>query len=188
MKLQIQGAGKSRDAAEVSFGRGGRSLRQAVGNALTGSLGSLGERLNTNTWFAKDEATRATPHMNRLREVLDRDRALIAANPELNDPEPRSANTKVAAVVAPAAPVAETEAAFRPLPPPAASAKLPESVPVAPAVMICQEPIRTRTMARLLAAQGHPQRALSIYDYLLARPEADESLRREAEALRSAQV
>ena len=48
-----------------------------------------------------------------------------------------------------------------------------------------REPIRTRTMARLLAAQGHRGRALSIYDDLLAKNGADASLREEAEALRS---
>ena len=48
-----------------------------------------------------------------------------------------------------------------------------------------REPIRTRTMARLLASQGHRGRALSIYDDLLAKGDADGSLREEAEALRS---
>jgi hypothetical protein len=47
-----------------------------------------------------------------------------------------------------------------------------------------REPIRTRTMARLLASQGHRGRALSIYDDLLAKDGSDSSLREEAEALR----
>jgi len=189
MKLQTQGVGKSREGVEASFGRGGRSLRQAVGHALTGSLGALGERLQGNAWFARDESFQA-PHVNRLREVLDRDRALIAANPELNEPEPRALAASPAVLAASPAVLAAAPAvpsSARPLPPPAGSAKPP--LPVAAASTAtpgCQEPIRTRTMARLLAGQGHPERALSIYDYLLARPGADESLRAEADALRAA--
>jgi len=49
-----------------------------------------------------------------------------------------------------------------------------------------QEPIRTRTMARLLAGHGYKARALSIYDELLARRPDDADLRAEAEALRRA--
>jgi len=60
-----------------------------------------------------------------------------------------------------------------------AVAKNPAAKPVG------REPIRTRTMARLLAAQGHRDRALSIYDDLLAKNGADASLREEAESLRS---
>ena len=47
--------------------------------------------------------------------------------------------------------------------------------------------ILTRTMAKLLAVQGHRQRALSIYDYLLAQGSGDQGLRDEAERLRSAE-
>jgi len=49
---------------------------------------------------------------------------------------------------------------------------------------VLDEPIRTRSMARLLAGQGHLRRALAIYDALLAEPGADDSLRAEADALR----
>ena len=48
------------------------------------------------------------------------------------------------------------------------------------------EPIRTRSMARLLAGQGHRDRALAIYDALLALDASDASLRDEADALRQA--
>jgi hypothetical protein len=47
-----------------------------------------------------------------------------------------------------------------------------------------EEPIRTRSMARLLASQGHRNRALKIYDALLAANGGDAELRAEAEALR----
>jgi hypothetical protein len=67
----------------------------------------------------------------------------------------------------------------------------PEPLPDLPAVdhqagspVICDEPIRTRSMARLLASQGHHQRALSIYDALLAAGASDPLLEAEATALR----
>lgn len=47
-----------------------------------------------------------------------------------------------------------------------------------------QEPIPTRTMAGLLLAQGHRDRALAIYDHLIEADPDDASLRSEAEALR----
>lgn len=51
-------------------------------------------------------------------------------------------------------------------------------------IALCKEPIRTRTMAKLLAAQGHRERALSIYEHLL-REDQDETLKAEANALRA---
>lgn len=50
-----------------------------------------------------------------------------------------------------------------------------------------EEPIRTRTMARLLAQQGYPDRALSIYDELLADEADDPMLHAEVEELRTRQ-
>jgi hypothetical protein len=47
-----------------------------------------------------------------------------------------------------------------------------------------EEPIRTHSMARVLAAQGHRERALAIYAELLAQNSEDAELRNEAEALR----
>ena len=47
-----------------------------------------------------------------------------------------------------------------------------------------EEPIRTHSMARLLASQGHKERALAIYEELLAKNDGDEALFREAEAMR----
>ena len=69
-----------------------------------------------------------------------------------------------------------------------AIARPPAAAPVGHADddVACDEPIRTRSMARLLAKQGHPKRALAIIEYLLARSEADAELRAEAEALRAA--
>ena len=49
----------------------------------------------------------------------------------------------------------------------------------------CDEPIRTRSMARLLAKQGRPDRALAIYEALIALDPADAALRSELEATRA---
>jgi hypothetical protein len=51
-----------------------------------------------------------------------------------------------------------------------------------------EEPIRTRTMARLLAAQGHRERALLIYEELLAQNSADRAIQDEADAVRRGEV
>jgi len=64
-------------------------------------------------------------------------------------------------------------------------ADAPSSEPDASSVQVCDEPIRTRSMARLLASQGHHQRALSIYAALLASNGSDTALQAEAAALRS---
>jgi hypothetical protein len=48
------------------------------------------------------------------------------------------------------------------------------------------EPIRTRTMARLLASHGYHDRALAIYEHLLAEQPDDEALRAEAATAREA--
>jgi len=47
-----------------------------------------------------------------------------------------------------------------------------------------EEPIRTRSMAQLLAAQGHRERALAIYEELIAKDSTDLELEREAASLR----
>ena len=47
------------------------------------------------------------------------------------------------------------------------------------------EPIRTRTMARLLVSHGYLSRALTIYDHLVAEQPGDESLRTEADGVRA---
>jgi hypothetical protein len=51
-----------------------------------------------------------------------------------------------------------------------------------------EEPIRTRSMARLLAAQGHRERALVIYEELLSRNSADAPLLAEATSVRRGEV
>ncbi len=53
------------------------------------------------------------------------------------------------------------------------------------AALLAREPIQTRTMARILAAQGHSRRALAIYQKLLGQRPDDSELRAEAETARS---
>ena len=79
--------------------------------------------------------------------------------------------------------VAEPEVAASP--PVVNAAESPAATANADEPPICDEPIRTRSMARLLASQGHHRRALSIYDVLLATNAADATLAAEAAALRS---
>jgi hypothetical protein len=93
------------------------------------------------------------------------------------------------AVVAPPPP--PVPARVEPPPLPRAPARVEPPPPVAAALAPAdddgdEEPIRTRSMARLLAGQGHRKRALKIYDALLAIDGSDESLRAEADALRRA--
>jgi hypothetical protein len=47
------------------------------------------------------------------------------------------------------------------------------------------DPIRTRGMAKLLALQGYKDRALSIYDELIAAEPGNAELRAEADRLRN---
>ncbi|HKP58452.1 MAG TPA: hypothetical protein VJV78_17120, partial [Polyangiales bacterium] len=99
-----------------------------------------------------------------------------------------------------AAPSAEPAAIATPSvePAPAAPPSVESKAPAAPSPVVAaapaedddedsgwQEPICTRSMARLLAGQGHRDRALAIYDVLLRQDAADASLRAEADALRA---
>ncbi len=131
-------------------------LVRTVGGVLSGPLAVLEMHIAQSSWITSLSGAQgaARAHAGRLREVLDRDRALAAAQP--SEPVTRPA-------VAPVSLRANAEASAR---------------------MFDDEPIRTRTMARLLAAQGHRLRALAIYDGLLARDGADPGLRAEAELLR----
>jgi len=93
------------------------------------------------------------------------------ARPKASAPAPR-----VAAVSAlpPPPPIGAKPPPLRAAPPPAADDEEDGD----------EEPICTRSMARLLAGQGHRARALKIYEVLLAADNSDEALRAEADALR----
>jgi hypothetical protein len=137
-------AGKLRGLSRThpSLQRARSQLSQAVG-ALSSSLEVLGDFR-----FGGGDAERAH---QRLRDVVERDRALRAAQPS-RPSAPKKAD--------------------------ASSSRRDE--------VVAYEPIRTRTMARLLAAQGYRMRALAIYDELLAGSPEDAALRDEAEAVRKA--
>lgn len=107
-----------------------------------------------------------------VRDGMDQSELLGAAPISQLMAAPSSAVT--APVVAPAA--APTPPAN---PAPAVSASTSSEEPAG------SDPIRTLTMARLLAVQGYRKRALSIYDELLARDANDPSLRAEADRLRN---
>lgn len=96
-------------------------------------------------------------------------------------PVPLSTTDALGAAAAAAAAVAAGEAASDP------HADDSDQAPEAPAPetrSFTEEPIRTHSMARLLARQGHRERALAIYEELLAAHGEDVGLRREMEALR----
>jgi len=99
----------------------------------------------------------------------------------VQDPEEVAATTVAPATAA----TGRTSAAARST---AATAPAPAVAHApAPAAASSEEgvdPIRTLTMARLLAVQGYRKRALSIYDELLAQNGSDASLRAEADRLR----
>lgn len=97
----------------------------------------------------------------RLREVVERDRAL------------RTAGLPCAPSIAAGEPPCGGVDIVR-------GERVPERQPP----NICSEPIRTRTMARLLADQGERERALSIYEHLIAEGSDDAELLAEARALR----
>jgi hypothetical protein len=85
---------------------------------------------------------------------------------------------------APAAPAPAPAPVFTP-PRPVAPAAAPAPAPAAEAAAPAQDPIRTRGMAKLLALQGYKDRALSIYDELLAAEPNNAELRAEADRLRN---
>ncbi len=181
------------------------TARQPLGGALDGvvsGLLALDARAALHPLLAGLNGVKphAGAQLGRLREVLDRDRALVAAGAPLPTipqaptltivPEPAARPRAPAPAgafatpdfVAPApcpsasaAPIAEAA--------PASAAPRSAAEPRASVQAADAEPIRTRTMARLLAAQGHPARALAIYDALMA-DDPDPSLRAEAERLR----
>jgi len=140
-------------------------LREAAEGLVADALGRLEGRLRG--------AAGATRSVERMREVLERDRALAFAN-QAAAPLVRSSESPAQAEPTPAplsAPVGAHET----------------GTGAAPEPDVCNEPIRTRTFAQLLATQGHVQRALAIYAYLLEKKPDDAALMAEATALRATQ-
>jgi hypothetical protein len=154
---------------EGVFGSARAQLREVAVEVLANAL----DALETQAAKARVPA-HASRSTERTREVLERDRALA------------SSGATALAPIRVAAPIRTSATAPGPEPTPARApvpAHMPAPTPSpAPTDVECDEPIRTRSMAKLLAAQGHPARALAIYRYLLAQSEGDAAL--EAEIVR----
>jgi hypothetical protein len=161
-------------------------LREAAGDALATALDALDTRVRGEASGTRDRRGR---QVDRMREMIERDRAL--ANAARVERASRPASPAPPPIPAPAA--STNERASR-APEPAAPA--PNCAPAAPAkpaassppAVVCNEPIRTRSMAKLLASQGYAERALTIYAYLIAQNGSDPSLQAEAAAVREAQL
>jgi hypothetical protein len=138
---------------------------------------------------------------DRMREILERDRAMLEADPPRQEPSQQQpfevALTPLAALALPsnADVTNETSATQETDEHPSEEAVvLPTEATASPSSptprqkVACSEPIRTRTMAKLLLSQGHPRRALSIYEALIAEGASDPVLLAEADALRSLQI
>lgn len=192
------------------FQRARSQLGRAVGDALSGSLEAVAGRLRDGLFSNAlvDIGKVAEPPKQRLSRVLLSDRRSaakgvaiqaqpVAPAPAAQQPAPVAAAADVAMpapATAEAAPltaaaeararstawsqVRETRADDNALAPPTAADAAAQDTGA------CEEPIRTRSMARLLAGQGHHKRALAIYDALLATDPTNAELRAEAAALR----
>ncbi len=116
--------------------------------------------------------------------------ALKAQRREAASPAPAPRVTKPATSTLAETPKAKAAQRAASLAPPAAPAAsvAPAAAPVSQVPVSAQEPIRTHSMARLFATQGHVDRALAIYDELIAKNPGDVTLAKEAAALRAGQV
>jgi hypothetical protein len=110
-------------------------------------------------------------HALPLPSTLKRLRSRWSQPARVRPPAREAQRARVATPAQPAAPAAAAPAA-------ASEASGPTTR------SFVEEPIRTHSMARLLAAQGHRERALLIYEELVAKNSADTELAREAGALR----
>ncbi len=115
-------------------------LRQVATEVLDSALTHLD---NSAQKALRGSRGKRLPTAERMREVLERDRA-----------------------------VSKAQGACEPRPEPRAE---PRVEPKA----VCDEPIRTRTLASLLAAQGYRERALAMYTWLFEQNPGDASLRAE---------
>jgi hypothetical protein len=213
MKLNSESNGKGRDTdgraspprGQSSLSRARSQLSQAVGGVLSGSLGALEGRLGPSGWRISF-GSGGSANAERLRDVVQRDRALFAANPR---PKRERTQAQDAPATVPAVTNAATEdpdaalsddvdldtrhattvADAERTDPAASTADTDKrSAPRKESGRPKREPIRTRTMARLLAAQGHKGRALSIYDELIAADASDATLIQEAASLRETEA
>ena len=171
--------------------------RDLVGTAMTAALGALPARFDVlGLWSGKrtlprDPQSQWTPPPARpappprpsaraSTQAPAEPATVTAESPESSEPH---------ASFAPMSMTPQTgEAARRPTtqppPPPPVQAQPAPAPRAATTRTFEEEPIRTRSMAQLLAAQGHRERALAIYEELIAQDSTDKTLEREAAALR----
>lgn len=152
---------------------------------------------------ARGRVASARVSHDRLREIIERDRALLASEPSMND-EDWLEEARAMAVLAADADLSSADRArivddlgaarfaeierwiaeqIADLP---TTSSLPVTIDSAPAEGSgeAEDRIRTHTMARLLATQDYRERALAIYEELIARRPDDEALHAEWHALR----
>ena len=189
------------DAPAVEKAHGARSrLGSALALLRDKVVKPLGGRARTASAVVSRE---------RLREIIERDRALLASEPSMDDEDWLAEARAMAALATDAdlstaararivddlgpSRLAEIE---RWIAEQIADLPTTSSTPVtidnggeseaeAEGAAGADDRIRTRTMARLLAKQGYRERALAIYEELIVRRPDDEVLQAEWHALRS---
>lgn len=180
------GYGAQIDAGREAIGQSVKTVqvaRDLVGYAVNAALGAIPARFDVlGLWSSKRTLAR-----HNAPPAPPAPPGSSASVSDVSDEEPRAS-------FAPRSVTPLTgEAARRPStqPPSAAPAQgsgqasTREAAPRAPSTRTFQEePIRTHSMARLLAAQGHRERALAIYEELIAKDDTDPALEREAAGLR----
>ncbi|HET8939397.1 MAG TPA: hypothetical protein VFN67_38390, partial [Polyangiales bacterium] len=195
---QTRGAAQNRMRELLHQDRALLALRQHAGEPDDDFALELDHALDTLEAPTVASPAVATTHAVALPAVIDggvaRPRCVgvtttfvaEATVPSVCTPGPKLAAEPVPVAVAieAAKAVAIAEA-----PKPAFTAEAPKAVAPRPAVEATGEsgadPIRTRGMAKLLALQGYKDRALSIYEELIAAEPGNAELRAEADRLRN---
>lgn len=183
------------EASRERFEQGVKTVqvaRDLVSTTMSAALSAIPSRFDVlGLWSRK----RALPRDPQARwspppsppPAAHVDRAQPPEVPSSGAPQPES---EPRASFAPRSVTPQTgEAARRPSSLPPSDAIVVNETPRSPARPATtrtfqEEPIRTRSMAQLLAAQGHRERALAIYEELIAKDSEDASLEREAASLR----
>jgi hypothetical protein len=155
-------AGRERIAQGM---RTARQARELFGLAMDAALSALPEPIGAIMRLRSGQPIappRPAPRAPQSTATTATSKPVATASTEL-DSEPPPAHVTATISTEPASATAPIEATTR---------------------TFIEEPIRTRTMARLLAAQGHRERALLIYEELLAQNSADSAMQEEADAVR----
>jgi hypothetical protein len=194
-----QSARRSPDAAEETTGARQRrtsppplpSQRMAAGASPDANSGNT-ERASTSrpkrpVRDSKSDALRA--RLGAAKAALAEAQAKRAAE-QVNAPETTAQVEDTKPEIIEASTVEAVSGDTHTQPPSAAAAPSTESTDAQPSAADADgaEPIRTLTIARLLARQGYYDRSLSIYDELLTGNAEDSELRAEADQVRAKQT